>query len=96
MKPEPKLADPTCRATLIREQIELDPSRPGASGARLVGFAVPVWALVGYLKAGDWSVDDAATAFEVPRDAVLAAIAYYELHPAVIEAKLEANDLAAI
>lgn len=91
----PNTGDPACQAALIDDYIEFDPSRPGVTGARLAGSAVPVWAIIGYLKVAEWSVPKAAVAFDVSNDAVLAAIAFYTLHPQVIDAKLEANELAA-
>jgi uncharacterized protein (DUF433 family) len=91
----PDVGDPACQAALINDHIEFDPSRPGVVGARLVESAIPVWAIIGYLKVAEWSVPAAARAYDVSQDAVRAAVAYYALHPQAIDAKLEAIELAA-
>ena len=61
---------------LIKQYIELNPDRPGAANARLAGYSVPVWALVGYLEAVHGNVAQVAHDYGLPQDAVEAALAY--------------------
>jgi uncharacterized protein (DUF433 family) len=49
---------------------------------------VHVWALIGYLRANGEDVDRAARAYDLPREAVKAALAYYKRRQAVIDARL--------
>ncbi len=57
--------------------------------ARLAGSGVEVWALIGYLRA--YSVDETAVDYDLPREAVEAALAYYEQNRGIIDARLAAN-----
>ena len=76
---------------LIEHYIETDPSRPGPGGARLKEYGVPVWALVGHMNAVHGEVAQVAEDYDLPREAVEAALAYYHRHQAAIDAKLLAN-----
>jgi len=77
---------------LIARYIEMDPNRPGPFGARLVEYAVPVWAIAGYcLLAVQGDIDRTAEDYEVSRTSVEAAMAYYRQHQGAIEAIFEAN-----
>lgn len=76
---------------LITHWIERDPRRPGPSEARLVGCGVAVWALVGALPIVGGDIAELAEAYEVPREAVEAALAYYRQHRAAIDARLTLN-----
>lgn len=76
---------------LIAKYIELNPQRPGLAEARLVDYGVAVWALIGYLQAASGDIDRVAADYDVPREAVEAAIAYYQRHHAVIDARINAN-----
>jgi uncharacterized protein (DUF433 family) len=76
---------------LIARYIEQHPRRPGIDEARLIGFGVPVWAIVGYSFAVGGEIDRVASDYEVLEGAVRAALAYYRRHHAVIDARLAAN-----
>lgn len=76
---------------LIAQYIEENPYRSGPANARLVHYAVPVWALVGYLDDVHRDVNRVAADYDLPVDAVLAALAYYEKHRAAIDARIAAN-----
>ena len=70
-----------------------DPHRPGKSRARLLDPGIPVWSIVGYLRALEpefsaTSIDGAAGAFDVPVSTVTAAVAYYLEHRDAIDAVL--------
>ena len=80
---------------LIERHIAPDPAGRGAAYARLKGYGTPVWALIGYLGGGaKGDVERAATDYEVPPEAVRAALAYYRRHKALIDAKLLLNRAA--
>ncbi|MBI2940770.1 MAG: DUF433 domain-containing protein [Chloroflexi bacterium] len=76
---------------LIERYIEPNPHRPGAAEARLIDYCVPVWALVAHLDAVDGSADRLADDYRLPRETVLAALAYYRRHKNLIDARIAAN-----
>lgn len=76
---------------LIARWIEQDPYRPGLGEARVIGYGVPVWALVGYRLMVEGDADRVAQDYDLPREAVVAALAYYRRHRAVIDARIAAN-----
>ncbi|MGD9893934.1 MAG: DUF433 domain-containing protein [Dehalococcoidia bacterium] len=76
---------------LIERYIELDPHRPGLGEARLKDSGVPVWALVGHMNAVHSRVVRVAEDYDLPVEAVEAAMEYYRRHQAAIDARLEAN-----
>lgn len=83
---------------LIDTYVEENPYKPGADDVRLKEYGVPVWALIGYWKlVGDRpvSVNIVADAYDVPREAIEAAIAYYEQHRCAIDTRLAANEAPA-
>jgi uncharacterized protein (DUF433 family) len=63
----------------------------GLADARVIGYGVPVWALVGYWQANGRDIDLVARDYELPREAALAAIAFYQHHREIIEARMQAN-----
>lgn len=73
------------------QYIEPNPFRPGIADARLRGYGVSVWALVGYYEAVHHDLERVARDYRVPREAVEAALAYYQQHRDVIDARMEAN-----
>ena len=76
---------------LITQYIELNPHRPGLSEARLKDYGVAVWALIGYLQAAHGDHARVAADYDVPQEAVEAAIAYYERHRPLIDTRLDTN-----
>jgi len=72
----------------------LDTARPGPQGARLREFGVPVWSLVGYWQGSERDADAVARAFDLPAEAVAAAIAYYRRHARPIDARIALNAAA--
>jgi uncharacterized protein (DUF433 family) len=76
---------------LIARHIEPNPHRLGPHEARLKEYGVSVWALVGYWKGAGGDVDQVAEAYQVPREAVEAALAYYHQHQYLIDARLALN-----
>jgi uncharacterized protein (DUF433 family) len=77
----------------ISQYIDLNPYRPGLDEARLKEFGVPVWALIGYLPAVGGAVNRVAADYELPVEAVEAAIAYYHQHRSLIDARVAANSV---
>lgn len=81
-----------------------DPHRPGPARARLLGEQVPVWAIVGDTGAlagttepaaiPDEVVAEVARGYDIPNEAVWAALQYYARHRGAIDALLEANAAA--
>lgn len=79
----------------IAEYIELNPHRPGLDEARLKESGVPVWALIGYLPAVGSAVSRVAADYDLPVEAVEAAIAYYHRHREIVDARIAANNVEA-
>jgi uncharacterized protein (DUF433 family) len=77
---------------LIAQFIELDPRRPAAAEARLIGSNVPVWALIGYLQTPGADTERVATDYDVPVAAVEAAQAYYQRNHGAIDARIATNN----
>ncbi|HSH81563.1 MAG TPA: hypothetical protein VLA19_23795 [Herpetosiphonaceae bacterium] len=82
----------------IAEYIELNPHVPGLAEARLKGYGVAVWALIGHLPAVKGDLAGVARDYGVPLEAVEAAVAYYQRYRVLIDARIAANtpDLDAI
>ena len=78
-------------ADLIRQYLEFNPHKPGLDEVWFKDEGVPVWALIGYLQAAEGDIDRVAKDYEVPREAVEAAIAFYRLHHVVIDNRIAAN-----
>lgn len=78
---------------LIERYIDLDTDRypSGRADARLQRYGVPVWALIGQLRALGGNVDQLARDYELPREAVEAALAYYCRNKEYIDARLLLN-----
>jgi uncharacterized protein (DUF433 family) len=81
-----------------------DTHRPGPARYRLLEEQIPVWAIIGHLKAIAEATDQpvfteevisqAAAEYDVRRESVLAALLYYDEHRCAIDAFLEANTTA--
>ena len=76
---------------LITRWIEPHPWKGGAAEARLKDSKISVWAIVGHLGGDDGDVRQAADDYDIPVEAVEAAVAYYREHRAVIDDRLAAN-----
>jgi Mn-dependent DtxR family transcriptional regulator/uncharacterized protein (DUF433 family) len=70
---------------------EPDPARPGFGEYRLKERGVPIWAIIGSLTEDADNVDEVAEAYDLPREAVEAALAFYRRHHAAIDARLAQN-----
>ena len=79
------------KKALIKRYVALETAEVDPANARLRETGVPVWAVVGYHRAVDGDADRVAADYELPREAVEAALAFYERHRAAIDARLSAN-----
>lgn len=70
----------------------IDPNADPAE-ARLRGYGVPIWALIGHLPMVDGDVGRLADDYDLPQEAAEAALAYYARHREVIDARLLLNSL---
>lgn len=76
---------------LIARYIEPNPHKGGLAEARLVDYGIAVWALIAYWQGVQGDAAQVANDYDIPREAVEAALAYYRRHQNVIEARLAAN-----
>jgi uncharacterized protein (DUF433 family) len=76
---------------LVERYVEANPHKPGKAEARLREYGVSVWALVEYWYGVDFDKATVARDFDIPAEAVDAALAYYKAHKALIDARLTLN-----
>lgn len=88
-------ARPATDDELIERYIELNPNRPGRDRASIKRYGVEVWALIGYYQ-GEAGADIKRIAkdYDIPVDAVRAALAYYAREKDLIDARLKLNQTA--
>jgi|DewCreStandDraft_2_1066082.scaffolds.fasta_scaffold00347_4 uncharacterized protein (DUF433 family) len=79
---------------LIARWIEPDPHLPDPAEVRVRGTGIHVWAIVGQWQAADRDVAAVAQDYELPIEAVEAALAYYRRQQCLIDARLAANQLS--
>src|SRR5579871_5703667 len=81
---------------LVSRYIEV-PTDTGPGGARLADYGVDVWVLIVYFQhAAEHDAAAVAQAYQIPIEAVEAAIAYYARHREIIDAAIAVNlDFAA-
>ncbi|MCX6020182.1 MAG: DUF433 domain-containing protein [Chloroflexi bacterium] len=84
----------TPKSALVQQHIGPNPYRPGAGDVRIKGAGISVWAIIAYWQASGRDAARTARAYELPNEAVEAALDYYREHQAAIDARLEANDAA--
>ena len=76
--------------SLVERWIEPNPHRPGVAEAIVRGTGVPVWALVGHSRHVR-DLGEVARDYDLPSEAVAAALAYYQRHKAELDQRLAAN-----
>jgi uncharacterized protein (DUF433 family) len=76
---------------LVDEYIEPKDLRHGGRADARTRSGVPVWALIGYKRATGGDVDRLASSYDLPREEVEAALAYYRRNKAYIDARLLLN-----
>ncbi len=89
-----KQTDTVTDDELIARYIAPHPAKAGADQAVLAGYGVSVWALVGYLRGTNASLQRVAADYDLPVEAVDAAMAYYRRHKAIIDSRIAVNDAA--
>ena len=77
---------------LIERYIERHPGKPGIAEARLRDYGISVRALAGHLRALHGDAPRLAASYEIPIEAVDAALAYYRRHQTLIDAFIAANE----
>ncbi len=80
---------------LIATYIDTNPYRPGIADAIIREHGVSVWALVGAITLAGATAEEVVENYEVPREAVDAALAYYQRYRPVIDARIAANNVGA-
>lgn len=76
---------------LIAQYIEENPHRPGPGDAIIRGVGVSVWIVVEAYRASGRDSERIARAWDIPREAMDAALAYYAKHTAAIDARIESQ-----
>jgi uncharacterized protein (DUF433 family) len=76
---------------LIRRYIVPDADRPRPDAARLKDSGTHVWAIIGHWYAVGQQAEYVADDYGIPQEAVEAALAYYDRHRALIDARLRMN-----
>lgn len=84
------------RSGLILRYLEHHPHRNSVAEMRTCDGAIPVWALVGHWAGIGWDVKHTAIDYEIDEEAVLAAIALFDLHPEIILDRIQANSAEAL
>ena len=79
---------------LIAQFIEVNPRWPAPEDAQVIGAGVSVWALIAHYHAVGGDKAKVAAAYDLPEQAVEAAVQYYERHRALIDARLALNAAA--
>lgn len=79
------------REVATERYIELDPRRPGPAEARLRASGVPVWILVAQLSGVHGDIEQVAADYHLPPGEVRAALAYYQCHKQIIDARIAMN-----
>lgn len=76
---------------LIAKHIDPNWDRYGGRADARTREGVPVWALINYFRLVDGDIDETAAAYDLEREAVEAALAYYEHNQAYIDARILLN-----
>jgi uncharacterized protein (DUF433 family) len=79
---------------LIAQYVEVNPRWPALEDAQVVGAGVSVWALIAHYRAVGADKARVAAAYDLPEQAVEAAVQYYQRHRALIDARLALNAAA--
>ena len=77
---------------LIERWIDPGSRQYGRAEARLKRYGVSVWVLMSYWYYGQGDIDVVAGAYNLPREAVEAALAYYRQHQKYIDARILLNE----
>ena len=86
-RPEPD------RSALLKHHIELNPQRPAAYEARTSEDGIPIWVLVSSVDVAGGDIQSVADAYEIPCEAVEAALLYFLRYLDEITARIQGNRL---
>jgi uncharacterized protein (DUF433 family) len=78
---------------LLNRYIRFDPAEPGVDQARVAPADVPVWVVVAQLEGANGDAVQVAEDYELPREAVEAAMIFYRRNRAAIDARRMENRL---
>ncbi len=84
-------ADLRHQEMLLDGYIHFDPAESGVDQARVAPADVPVWVIVAQLEGADGDVAQVAEDYELPREAVEAALIFYRRNRAAIDARRAEN-----
>ncbi len=77
---------------IINRWITVDHRHPGIDGVRL-GYRTHVWAIIGQIDPDqDDPIEAMAQAHDLPREAVFAALAWYQRHPDILASRAATYD----
>lgn len=76
---------------LIAKHIGPNPNKPWPGEEVVRGSYVPVWSIVGYNEAYNGDTAEVASGFDVPVEAVEAALVFYRRHKCIIDSRIAAN-----
>lgn len=76
---------------LVRKHITLDPDWDSEDDARIKGYGMNVWALIGAYRGAGEDIDEVARSYRIPVEVVEAALRYYRLHKDAIDCRLAAH-----
>lgn len=76
---------------LIARWIAPNPYKPGPAEAWIGPYGLSVWRTIAYLELNGWDISDAAPDYEIPPEAIKAAVAYYRQHEDAIDARITIN-----
>ncbi len=78
---------------LIERHVDMDAARYGGRAeARLRESGVSIWAIVTYLDIYDGDADQVARDFELSREEMAAALAYYRRNKKYVDARIILNE----
>ena len=73
---------------LVARWIEPNPQRAGVAEAWVLPGCVSAWVIIGQLKLEYWKAEVVAGEYELPLEAINAAIAYYHRHQDAIDTRI--------
>ena len=79
-------------AELIKRWIEPHPHKSGRAEAVLVQYGVSIWVLINYWESVDGDIMEVARVYDLPAEAVRAALAYYRQNKYLIDARIALYD----
>lgn len=86
-------ADLRRQEALLNQYIQFDPDKSGVDQVRVIPADVPVWVIVAQVEGVDGDVSQVADDYELPREAVEAALIFYRRNRAAIDARRAENRL---